>query len=188
MDYDSHRHLPSVYKRFFEVVLLCLFLLVATIPPAHAKITTPPSTTQLSIWTNEAIITAYTFNFSNFLERQKEIATYFSSQGWINFSKALNTAKLRDAVQKNSYDVSAVATLPPDITAIGVGQWKATMPIIVLYKNKSYQQKQILSVTIEFSSTKNGEGVRNLAISSFNSTITTPACRCEKEHATKTIV
>ena len=62
------------------------------------------------------------------------------------------------------------------------------MPLMVLYKNPKYQQKQTLNVVITFILTTPGIGVRGFAISSFNSTVTLPACRCESQHATKTIV
>ncbi|MCR9192558.1 MAG: DotI/IcmL family type IV secretion protein [Gammaproteobacteria bacterium] len=152
--------------------------------PAHAT----PSDSDLSVWANEAIVSAYTFTADNFLARQKEIAKYFTAKSWITYTKALETAKLKESVQKNKYEVSAVALLPPTIKLINNGkEWQANMPLMVLYKNKSYQQKQTLAVVITFAAQSN-EGVRGLALTSFNTTITTPACRCEKPTITKTFV
>ena len=143
-----------------------------------------PSEIDLSVWANEAIVATYTFSASNFLDRQKQIAKYFSSQGWINYNKALVASKLQDSVQKNNYEVSAVALLPPVIkTIVKTNEWEATMPLLVLYKNKEYQQKQTLSVVITFMPAKENEGVRGLVLTSFTTTVTTPACRCERPNA-----
>ncbi|KTC73918.1 IcmL-like protein [Legionella birminghamensis] len=137
--------------------------------------------TQQAVWANEAIIATYSFNYQNFIERQKQIAKYFTSNGWIAYSTALNESKLPDAVKTNAYYVSAVATLPPTITASGEGHWQASMPILVLYKNPQYQQKQNLNVTITFEQAPAGQGVRGFAITSLTSKVIEPPCECQSK-------
>ncbi|WP_133128566.1 DotI/IcmL family type IV secretion protein [Legionella nagasakiensis] len=137
-----------------------------------------PDDTQLAVWANEAIVATYTYNYQNYLERQKEIAKYFTAKGWIAYSKALNASKLPDAVKKNAYYVSAVATMPPQVKNIGDNHWEATMPLLVVYKNPQYQQKQTLNVTIGFTVTPSGQGVRGLAITSLQSKVIQSPCKC----------
>ncbi|WP_133139948.1 DotI/IcmL family type IV secretion protein [Legionella genomosp. 1] len=137
--------------------------------------------TEQAVWANEAIIATYTFNYQNFIDRQKQIAKYFSSNGWIAYSTALNESKLPDAVKTNAYYVSGVATLPPTVSASGNGHWQATMPVLVLYKNPQYQQKQNLSVTITFEQAPSGQGVRGLAITSLTSKTIEPPCECQSK-------
>lgn len=137
--------------------------------------------TQAAVWVNEAIVATYTFNYKNFLERQREIAKYFTAAGWTAYSAALTASKLPDTVQKNSYFVSAVATLPPEIKVINAVQWQAVMPILVIYRNPQYQQKQNLRVTINFSQAPSGQGVRGFAISSLQAQVITPPCQCQQE-------
>jgi len=137
-----------------------------------------PDDTQLAVWANEAIVATYTYNYQNYLTRQQQIAQYFSSDGWIAYSKALNDSKLPDAVQQNSYYVSAVASLPPALKALGNNQWQAVMPLLVVYKNPQYQQKQTLQVTLNFGSAPTGQGVRGLAVTSLQAKVITPACKC----------
>lgn len=132
----------------------------------------------LSVWANEAIVATYTFNHQNFLKRQKEIAKYFTSEGWINYSKALQQSSLPETVKKNNYYVSSVALQPPEIKKKSDNTWQAVMPLLVVYKNPQYQQKQTLQVTITFTGAPAGQGVRGLAITSLKSKITQPACRC----------
>lgn len=137
-----------------------------------------PDSTQLAVWANEAIVTTYTYSYKNFIFRQREIANYFTAAGWTAYSTALNTSNLPDMVKKNAYEVSAVATFPPQITTLNPHQWQATMPLLVVYKNAKSSQKQTLMVTINFSETP-GNGVRDLAINNLQAKISEPLCECQ---------
>lgn len=138
-----------------------------------------PDKTQLAVWVNEAIVATYSYDYKNYLSQQRDIAKYFTAPGWIKYTEALNASKLPEVVQKNAYFVSAVATLPPTVHAIGDKQWLATMPLLVVYKNPQYQQKQTLQVSINFEETASGDGVRGLAISGLHAVTTEPACLCQ---------
>lgn len=133
----------------------------------------------LSVWTNEAIVSTYTYSYEDFLERQKDIAHYFTSNGWIAYTSALQDSKLIDVVKKNKYVVSSVATLPPEITKVSDGHWVAVMPIVVLYQSGEHKQKQRLEVRINFITAPSGQGVRGYAIESLVSKITKPMCLCK---------
>ena len=138
-----------------------------------------PNNVQLAVWANEAIVATYTFDYKDFIVQQRGIASYFTADAWIAYSKALNASKLPDAVLSHSYFVNAVATLPPEITLIKPGQWRAIMPLLVTYKNTQYQQKQTLLVTINFSEAAAGQGVRGLAINSIQYKVSEAPCRCQ---------
>lgn len=163
-----------IYRR---VILLCFSLFIL---PLHVFATT--NNTQLNVWANEAIVATYTYSYRNFLEKQQEIAHYFTATGWIAYSKALNDSKLREAVQKNNYNVSAVATSPPVIKTVRENAWQAVMPLLVVYKNPQYEQKQTLEITIEFITAPPGQGVRGLAINSIQGKEIKPACQCPVEN------
>lgn len=158
-----------------KINICAAFMLFALSLSAKAL---PPDNTQLAVWANEAIIATYTFDYKNFLENQKGIAKYFTAGGWTAYSTAMTSSKLPEAVQTNSYYVSAVATLPPEITTLAPNQWQAKMPILVVYKNPQYQQKQNLDVTIHFTQAPAGQGVRGFAILSLQSKVSTPPCQC----------
>jgi hypothetical protein len=161
-----------------QQVKLSVFLLLSLISTASFAV---PDNTQLAVWANEAIVATYSYDYKNFLLRQKEIAKYFTAQGWIAYSTALNAAKLPETVQKNSYFVSAVATLPPEIKVINSTQWQATMPLLVLYKNPQYQQTQQLLITIHFIPAPAGQGVRGLAIASLQAKVIEAPCKCQPQ-------
>lgn len=135
--------------------------------------------TQLSVWANEAIVETYTFNYKNYLKAQKEIAKYFTADGWKAYSQALLKSKLLDTVKKNKYKVNAVATAPPQVKTRAKGNWQAVMPVLVVYENPQYQQKQHLKITITFKRVPQGQGIRGLAITSFESKIEKQPCRCK---------
>lgn len=154
-------------------------LLVSALSIYSATLLAAPDNTQLAVWANEAIVATYTFDYANFLPRQKEIARYFTAEGWTAYSTALNNSKLPETVKTSQYSVSAVATLPPVVKTLSPTQWQAEMPVLVIYKNPQYQQKQTLSVTINFSEAPSGQGVRGFAINNLQSKVSEPPCECQ---------
>lgn len=140
-----------------------------------------PDRAQLTVWANEAIIATYTFDYKNYVQQQKEIAKYFTSDAWISFTKALNDSKLPEDVQKNLYKVTAVATEPPKLISLDATHWQVIMPILVMYENPEYKQTQNLKVVLGFTVAANGQGVRGFSITSLQSTITKPPCQCKIE-------
>jgi hypothetical protein len=159
-------------KRKLTFILLLFFFQLC-----HAQ----PEQTQLSVWVNEAIVATYTYSYKNYLDDQKKIAKYFTAEAWIAYTKALNASKLPDAVQKNLYYVSSVATEPPVITNVDPTHWKATMKLLVVYQNPQYQQRQNLKVTISFMVAPSGQGVRGYSITNLQSVTTKPPCQCPVE-------
>ncbi|MBA2649771.1 MAG: DotI/IcmL/TraM family protein [Legionella sp.] len=154
---------------------LSLIALYYAITDAHSA----PSAIELSVWANEAIVTTYSFDYSNYLNAQKNMAQYFTGEGWIAYFEALNNSKILDSVKKNAYTVSAVATLPPKIIFLDPTHWQAFMPVLVVYKNATYQQQQHLTVTLNLTKAPADQGVRGMAISSFKSLVTAPPCECK---------
>ncbi len=165
-----------------QIVLLCSVWLTA---PLQALAL--PDDTQLSVWANEAIVATFSYNYQNFLPRQKEIAKYFTADGWIRYSKALLDAKLADSIKSNAYYVSAVATLPPEIKSVKDDQWQAVMPVLVVYTNPAYKQKQNLMVTISFLEPPDGTGVRGLAITNLQAVVVKPPCECAMKDSVKAV-
>lgn len=139
----------------------------------------------LAVWTNEAIVATYTFDYKDFLSEQKNIAHYFSAKAWMNYTKALNDSGLPETVAKNYFYVSAVATLPPVVTSLPNNQFKAVMPILVNYKNAQFSQQQTLTVTLQFSIAPSGQGLRGFQIDSLQSVVSKPPCVCKTENDKK---
>ncbi len=142
---------------------------------------------QPAVWANEAIIASYTLDHEHFIEQEKALAKYFTSAGWVDYSQAMQASNLPLQIKANTYVVTAVATLPPTLKSMPNGGWEATMPILVLYKNPAYSQKQDLNVVLKFVESTT-QGVRGFAIQSLKSTVITPPCQCSKSRQGATIV
>ena len=159
-----------------KIPYLSLFLLIFSYANCSAA-----DNIELSVWANEAIVSTYTYNFKTYMQDQKKIAQYFTTEGWIAYSNALNASKLPDAVQKNAYEVSSVATAPPQLTTLDASHWTITMPVLVQYKNPQYQQQQSLNIVLGVTQASSGQGIRGFAITSLKSTVIKPPCQCVKQ-------
>lgn len=159
-----------------KIIISVLYFLCATVYAQSSA-----NKVELQVWANEAIVATYTYNYQDFDQRQKEIAKYFTANGWIAYSKALLDSKLPETIKKNNYYVSAVATAPPEIKNIGTNIFQATMPVLVVYKNPQYSQKQHIKIVINFTNVAKGQGVRGKAISSLKSTEITDVCKCDEK-------
>lgn len=157
----------------FKHSLLGFFLLTFSFSSFSA-----PSDVEILVWANEAIVATYTYNYKTYAQDQKQLAQYFTSDGWISFSKALNASKLPEAVQANNYDVTAVATAPPKLKALDPSHWVVTMPILVQYSNPQYQQQQNLNIILGMTLASPGQGIRGFAVSSLQSKKIKPPCQC----------
>mgnify|MGYP000299405258 CR=1 FL=1 len=135
--------------------------------------------TPLAVWANEAIVATYTYDYQNFIPEQKDIAKYYTAEAWTSYSAAFTGSKIPEQVMKNSYFVSAVALLPVEIKMIDTSHWQASVPVVVVYRNPQFQQKQTLQVTIDFATAPQGQGVRGLAITKFASVVTQEPCVCK---------
>lgn len=173
--------MKNIFLRSLLSTLAVLFFLLANNGFAG------PSNSQLVVWSSEAVVSTYTFDYQNLVKQQKQIAKYFTVNGWVNYSKALDESKLLDTVQKKSYYVSSVPILPPVIKELRDNYWQATIYLLVLYKNQEYQQTQNLKVELEFVKTDT-EGMNGFAIVSLRSTVTAPPCKCMRPKAVAAIV
>lgn len=170
--------------RYFRMVWLCFLWMQVSL---QAFAVSNDLDIQRAVWVNEAIVATFTYNHQNFLERQKEIAKYFTADGWMAYSKALQAAKLQDTVQTNAYYVSAVATMPPTLKPLANKKWQAIMPVLVVYKNPEYKQEQTLKITLTFMESPAGTGVRGFAVTELQASVDKPPCQCVGESSAKAL-
>lgn len=159
-----------------RVVILCIVLFAPLLQASPSE-----DDVRRSVWVNEAIISTYTYDYHDLIARQQDIANYFTSKAWIDFSNAFLKSKLPQSVKKNYYYVSAVAISPPQIKQISSDYWEAVMPVLVVYSNPQYQQKQRLQVKLGFIKAPPGQGVRGYAITLFKSKVLIAMYQCPAE-------
>ena len=54
------------------------------------------------------------------------------------------------------------------------------MPVLVVYTNPSYKQKQTLNIMITFIEAPAGTGVRGFAMTNLQARVSQPECECVK--------
>ena len=131
-----------------------------------------PST--ILVWANEAVITAYTYDFNNYQTQLQKASQYFTTEGWQTFMTALTASGNLTKVVEHKMVVSAVATGSPIVLSQGelAGRysWKVQMPVLVTYLGANASNKQNLIVTMLIVRTGTAEGTRGLGIKQFIAT------------------
>lgn len=163
------------FRCYFKILHVWLLIGAFCLPVKFSF--AEPAQSTLVVWVSDAVVATYTFDFANLIKQQKAIARYFTADAWMQYTKALTDSKLLDTVKNNSYYVSAVPLLPPTIKKITKNEWIAEIPILVIYQNPAYKQKQTLKVTVDFVKT-DAEGKNGFAIKSLNSVVTEQPCQC----------
>lgn len=132
--------------------MVYVLLLLSMNVYAWAAAKPPVSDASIKVFANTVIVSTYDFSYKNFVDRLSYTAKFFTGKGWVAFNKALNYSKLRNAVIQKQYIVTSVATAPPAIIHQGLRSgeyaWEIKMPVMVVYKNASFQQVQYLAVTL----------------------------------------
>lgn len=143
-----------------------------------------PEQAAMNVWVSEAVVATYSYDYKDFLLQQQHIAKYFTADGWINYSKALKDSKLPEAVAKNHYEVSAIPIDTPQVHQVDPNHWNASIKLLVIYKNATYKQHQMLNVDVNITTAPSGQGIRGLSVSNLKSTLIKEPCQCaiEEEH------
>lgn len=167
----------------FKKLISCVILLIA-----YTAALSLDTSVSLSVWVNEAIINTYTFNDENLIERQQDMARYFSPESWKIYLDTLNKSNILSRVKAQHYQVTSVATLPPSITENPkTHSWKAKMPILVRYENKEQKQIQNLEVQLEIVKSDASDS-RGYAIVKYEAKILNHPCTCQAQYPKVTIV
>ncbi len=164
------------------IATLTLFMLIVSAPSFAAKTCAcPPQNIPvnepgvkdiaLSVWANEAAVSAYTYTFVNYRKALQDASQYFTREGWRVFYDALKTSKNLDVVIGQKLAVTAVATGAPIIIESSVVNkrytWKIEIPMLISYLSPTDTRTQNIDVSMLIVRTDKYEGTRGLAISSF---------------------
>lgn len=107
---------------------------------------------ELLQWVNEAIISAYSFNFINYRKELQDAAQYFTPEGWAQYQAGLRASRNLETVIAKKMVVSAVATGAPQITDRGIlnGRyaWRIRMPILATFQSGTEKIQQPLTVNV----------------------------------------
>jgi hypothetical protein len=178
--YTEKNKRKIIMKKIFLISLLFLTYLM---PKAWALDASIP----LKVWVNQAIINTYTFSDKDWQIRQKDIGSYFMPNAWQAYLDAINKSNIIKLVTEKKMSVSAVATLPPTIQQLSPTVFKATMPILIVYKSDTDTQVQHLSIELQVIKS-NDSGTGGFAINQFQATIDAHPCSCENGNSPKVTI
>lgn len=126
----------------------------------------------VSGWVFDAIMSSYTFNFSNFDEAVEKSSYFYTPDGYKMYLNALEASKVKKDVLGKQLDVSIVPLQSPVLINSGVfGKtefWRFGIPVLVSYyggKVPVVQKQRIEVLVLRVPAYQNPKG---LAISEFN--------------------
>jgi intracellular multiplication protein IcmL len=129
------------------------------------------ATESILVFANEAVVSAYSYDFVNYKQQLDHTSHYFTTDGWQSFKLALDNSNNLNKVIEKKLVVYAVAQGSPVILSQGVVNnkftWKVQMPTLITYQAANEQVQQHLVVTMIIVRTNSSEGMRGLGISSF---------------------
>ncbi len=140
---------------------------VVTLPYPHQSIDS------IVRWTQEAIMTSYTFTFSNFDQEVEQAEYYFTSDGYKQYLSALDAGKFRDEIIGKRLLVSLV----PIQTPVLMGEplyfndteiWQFGFVSVISYyggRNVPPVKQKVIVTVVRVPSYQNHKG---LSISEFN--------------------
>ena len=170
-------------KHVRMIILFFVTIMVATLTTAKAN--PSPKTNQcfpdltqsniseatLLVWSNEAAVAAFTYNFVNYKTQLQTVSNYFTPNGWKEFYKALEQSNNLDAVKAKKLLVTAAAIRAPIITQAGVldgrYSWRVEIPLKVTFQNNFEYAQQSVKVAVLIARATPYEGVRGLVILQF---------------------
>jgi hypothetical protein len=102
----------------------------------------------LSTWAENAAVQSFQFNSENLKTELDALKNCYTEQGWKGFNEALKTSGNLEAIKKNNLTVTSRVNGTASIQNIKEKQWKASVPLNVVYQNKDKQLLQILNVEL----------------------------------------
>ena len=114
------------------------------IPTSQKTIDTATITT----WAENATLQAFSFSHATIQAQLKTLKHCFTDQGWKGFSDALQKSGNIDSIQTQHLTVSSQTDGPLLVNAVKDNQWKAVLPIQVVYQNDKEKITQRLKVDL----------------------------------------
>jgi len=110
------------------------------------------STPALMSWVAQAATETMTFGFNDYRRRLQESSRNFTSKGWESFTRALQGARIIEALEENSQVITAAPRGAPVMQSEGlVGgryQWIVQIPMILTFQSGSKKRSARWMVTL----------------------------------------
>jgi len=108
-------------------------------------------------WTEKAVMQSFDFDYNTIGQQLSALQPCFTDQGWQSFSDALQKSGNMKAITSEKLTVSSMMDGQLTLTEIKDNQWKADMPLQVVYQNEKEKLTQSLTVDLTIGRKTTGE-------------------------------
>ncbi|RUQ91495.1 DotI/IcmL family type IV secretion protein [Legionella septentrionalis] len=102
----------------------------------------------LTTWAEKAVVQSFDLDAATLESQLNELQPCFTEQGWQSFNEALKESGNINAIKSQNLTVSSHINGTTTISAVKENQWKATVPVQVVYQNTKEKLTQQLSVEL----------------------------------------
>ncbi|KTD21882.1 DotI/IcmL family type IV secretion protein [Legionella londiniensis] len=122
----------------------------------------PPEKTDIepsivNAWSKQAVIQAFDFNSATIDQQLEQLKACFTETGWQGYQEALQQSGNIDAIKSQNLTVSSQIDGEININPVKENQWKATIPLEVVYQNNKEKLTQKLMVNMLIGRKMTGE-------------------------------
>ena len=119
--------------------------------------TTNPDATIVTQWAEKAAQQTFVFDASNLDSQLETLKACYTDQGWKSFHDALIKSGNLAAIKKENLTVSSMIDGQSSLTAAKDNQWKASIPLQVVYQNGKEKVVQSLTINLVISRKVSGD-------------------------------
>lgn len=123
------------------------------VQPINCDYKIPPEQTEINAsivksWAEYATVQAFDMSAASLDQEIKALEKCFTKQGWEGFYNALEQSGNLKAIKEQNLTVSSQIDGDIALNPVKENQWKADVPLNVVYQNKQQKLNQILSVNV----------------------------------------
>ncbi len=108
-------------------------------------------------WSEKAAAQAFSFSPSDVDNQLQLLQSCFTDQGWVGFNNALQKSGNIEAIKNQHLSVTSRIDGTPQLTEIKENQWKASIPLQVLYQNDKEKVTQLLNIDLTIGRKTSGD-------------------------------
>ena len=102
----------------------------------------------LSSWVSKAAIQSFNFNPASIDQELTDLKLCYTDAGWLGFNDALQKSGNINAIKTQHLTVSSQTDGNIKLSSLKDNQWKATVPLQVVYQNDKQKITQLLDIEV----------------------------------------
>ncbi len=113
--------------------------------PANQSVIDPAI---ITTWAEKAAVQSFNFTPASIQNQMDTLKPCYTEQGWRGFSDALQKSGNVESIKSQQLNVSSQLDGTSNINTVKDGQWKVTLPLLVVYQNDKEKVTQRLSISL----------------------------------------